>query len=64
MLTRYIGKTESAASMSFYIQLTFLAVCLILGLIIGDGKFADGMILRWNFYLEHGLGLVTITIRS
>ena len=43
MLTRYIGKTESAASMSFYIQLTFLAVCLILGLIIGDGKFAG-----WN----------------
>jgi drug/metabolite transporter (DMT)-like permease len=43
MLTRYIGKTESAASMSLYIQLTFLAVCLILGLIIGDGKFAG-----WN----------------
>ena len=43
MLTRYIGKTESAASMSFYIQLTFLAVCLILGLTIGDGKFAG-----WN----------------
>ena len=43
ILTRYIGKTESAASMSFYIQLTFLAVCLILGLTIGDGKFAG-----WN----------------
>ena len=40
MLTRYIGKTESAASMSFYIQLTFLVVCLISGLIIGDGKFS------------------------
>ena len=43
MLTRYIGKTESAASMSFYIQLTFLAVCLTLGLTIGDGKFSG-----WN----------------
>ncbi len=43
MLTRYIGKTESAASMSFYIQLTFLVVCLTLGLIIGDGKFSG-----WN----------------
>ena len=36
-------KTESAASMSFYIQLTFLAVCLMSGLIIGDGKFSG-----WN----------------
>ena len=43
MLTRYIGKTESAASMSFYIQLTFLVVCLTLGLTIGDGKFSG-----WN----------------
>lgn len=43
MLTRYIGKTESAASMSFYIQLTFLIVCLTLGLTIGDGKFSG-----WN----------------
>ena len=43
MLTRYIGKTESAASMSFYIQLTFLVVCLMLGLTIGDGKFSG-----WN----------------
>ena len=40
MLTRYIGKTESAASLSFYIQLTFLVVCLMLGLTIGDGKFS------------------------
>ena len=40
MLTRYIGKTEPAASLSFYIQLTFLVVCLMSGLIIGDGKFS------------------------
>ena len=42
MLTRYIGKTESAASMSFYIQVTFLIICLAFGLIIGDGKFSGG----------------------
>ena len=35
MLTRYIGKTESAAAMSFYIQITFVIICLLLGLIIG-----------------------------
>lgn len=40
MLTRKIGVTESAASMSFYIQLTFIAVSASLGLIMGDGKFA------------------------
>ena len=42
MLTRYIGKTESAASMSFYIQVTFLIICLAFGLVIGDGKFSGG----------------------
>ena len=40
MLTRYIGKTESAAAMSFYIQITFVIICLLLGLIIGDGKYS------------------------
>ncbi len=40
MLTLKIGVTESAASMSFYIQLTFIAVSASLGLIMGDGKFA------------------------
>ena len=42
MLTRYIGKTESAASMSFYIQITFLIVCLMFGVTVGDGKFSGG----------------------
>lgn len=40
MLTRYIGKTESALTMSFYIQLTFLAVCCLFGLVAGSGQFA------------------------
>lgn len=42
MLTRYIGRTESAAAMSFYIQMTFILVSSSLGLIMGDGKFAGG----------------------
>jgi len=40
MLTRYIGKTESALAMSFYIQLSFIAIAGALGLFMGDGRFA------------------------
>lgn len=42
MLTRRIGGTESAATMSVYIQITFLFVSLFVGLAIGDGRFAGG----------------------
>jgi len=41
MMTRYIGKTESAATMTIYIQLTFVGVCIVFGLLFGDGKLAD-----------------------
>ena len=40
MLTRKIRGTESAATMAIYIQITFLLVCLLLGLFIGDGRYA------------------------
>ncbi len=39
MLTRYIGRTESALAMSFYIQLTFIVVSAGMGLTVGDGRF-------------------------
>jgi drug/metabolite transporter (DMT)-like permease len=42
MLTRYIGRTENAMSMSFYIQLTFVVVSALTGLAIGDGRFSTG----------------------
>lgn len=42
MLTRHIGKTESSAALSFYIQLTFIAVTAIFGLVAGDGRFNPG----------------------
>lgn len=41
MLTRKIGRTDSAATMSFYIQIVFIVVCLIIGLAVGDGRFGD-----------------------
>lgn len=40
MMTRFIGKTESAATMTVYIQLTFIVVCVLFGLTVGDGRFA------------------------
>lgn len=40
MLTRYIGRTESALAMSFYIQLTFIMVSAVMGLAVSDGRFA------------------------
>jgi drug/metabolite transporter (DMT)-like permease len=39
-LTRKIGGTESAATMLFYIQLTFIASSGLIGLALGDGRFA------------------------
>ena len=40
MLTRKIGGTESAATMAFYIQVVFILVCSLIGLAVGDGRFA------------------------
>ena len=40
MLTRYIGKTESALALSFYIQLSFIVISGGLGLFMGDGRFS------------------------
>ncbi len=41
IITRRIGGTESAATMAFYIQIMFILVCLIMGLVVGDGRFGD-----------------------
>ncbi len=40
ILTRKIGKTESAATMLFYIQLTFMFASACFGLVLGKGQFA------------------------
>lgn len=41
MVARKVGGTESAATMAVYIQITFIIACSIIGLSIGDGKFAQ-----------------------
>lgn len=40
IMTRYLRDTETAVSMVFYIQVMFIAATCLLGLIMGDGKFA------------------------
>ncbi|MBE0453715.1 DMT family transporter [Roseovarius autotrophicus] len=40
VLTRKIGGTESAPTMAFYIQLTFLVASVLIGLGLGDGRFS------------------------
>lgn len=42
MLTRRLGVTDKAATLSFYIQLCFLVVSGGVGIAIGDGRFAGG----------------------
>ena len=42
MLSRRMGGTESASTLSVYIQAVFLVVGLFMGLTFGDGRFAPG----------------------
>jgi drug/metabolite transporter (DMT)-like permease len=41
MMTRRMGGTESAVTMTLYIQLTFIGVCAVSGLLLGHGRFAE-----------------------
>ena len=40
-MTRRMGATEGATTLSIYIQLMFILVCLVIGLAVGDGRFGD-----------------------
>lgn len=40
-MTRRMGSTESAATMSVFTQITFIVVCVVIGLAVGDGRFGD-----------------------
>ena len=42
IITRNMGLTETAVVMSFYLHLTFIVSCLLMGLFFGDGKFNGG----------------------
>ena len=42
MMTRILRVSESAATLGWYIQLTFLVTSILVGLSIGDGRFDSG----------------------
>jgi drug/metabolite transporter (DMT)-like permease len=52
MLTRKMGKTESALTMSFYIQVTFICTSFLFWLFIGDGRFSSVDSQALNFLLR------------
>jgi drug/metabolite transporter (DMT)-like permease len=52
ILTRRLGTTDSAATMAFYIQLTFIIAGLSMGLAVGDGRYAGGDDPSLNFLLR------------
>jgi drug/metabolite transporter (DMT)-like permease len=41
MMTRHLKGTEGAVAMTFYVQALFVLVSAVMGLTIGDGRFAD-----------------------
>ncbi len=43
ILTRKLGVTEKASTLAFYIQITFVFVCIAIGLVAGDGRFSEGI---------------------
>ena len=60
ILTRKIGTTESAVTMTFYIQLTFIAVSAGFGLVFGQGAFADTSSPSWAF-LTRAWGVLALS---
>ena len=40
MMTRHMKATESAFALNFYVQCGFILVCTLMGLTVGDGRFA------------------------
>lgn len=41
MLTRRMGVTESAVTLTLYVQMTFIVVCIVSGLVLGHGVFSN-----------------------
>ena len=42
ILTRHLGLRESAITMAFHVQLIFMLYSLLIGAVLGDGRFAQG----------------------
>lgn len=40
-MTRFLRDTENAVSMTFYIQIVFMVVCIVFSFFFGDGNLAE-----------------------
>lgn len=52
MMTRRMAGSESAATMTVYVQLTFIVTSVLIGALVGDGRFAGGSSLALEFLLR------------
>ena len=52
MVTRRLGKTDRASTMTFYVQVMFITASLLMGLTVGDGRFAPDDNPSLNFLLR------------
>ena len=72
ILSRYLGRSESASSMAVYTQLMFIAVSALIGVLVGDGRFTvhddpttDFLLRAWvwpagrDFILLSGIGILS-----
>ena len=71
ILSRYLGRTESASSLAFYTQLMFIVNSALIGILVGDGRFTVhddptiDFLLRawvwppvWDLFLLFGIGVL------
>lgn len=66
-MTRFLGATENATAMAFYIQMTFLAISASAGLALGDGRFdtfdhpsAEFLLRAWTWPTTRDLILMSL----
>ena len=72
ILSRYLGRSESASSMAVYTQLMFIAISALIGMLVGDGRFTvhddptiDFLLRAWvwpsgrDFVLLSGIGILS-----
>jgi S-adenosylmethionine uptake transporter len=52
ILTRRLGTTDSAAAMAVYVHATFIIAAVLVGLAVGDGRYAGGDDPSLNFLLR------------
>lgn len=67
-ITRRMGLSEHASTMAVYIQLTFIVVCGGMGLLVGDGRFAnasnpaaDFLLRAWSTISPRDLAIISLS---